>query len=261
MQKLESEPEPEQKQAQEQDELREETAEEEGHAEVAGKGHAEAAEEVGHAEAAEEVGQAEAAEEVGQAEAAEEIGQAEAAEEVGQAEAAEEVRHAEAAEEVGHAEAAEEIGQAEAAEEVGYEEEVEAEMSENEIFIVERILQNDIVDGEELFLVHWKGYASDEDTWEPAENFTDLSLIDKFRERKDVERKEQEYAAQEAAEAAWIGQETAAHVQATAKQHIEDENRAKVAEMSQAEAVEHKRIEVGWGCCHACLACHFQTHK
>ena len=52
-------------------------------------------------------------------------------------------------------------------------------------FVVESILESKMSEGRELFLVHWKGYGKDKDSWEPAGNIAMTGHIDMYkRERK-----------------------------------------------------------------------------
>lgn len=66
-------------------------------------------------------------------------------------------------------------------------------MSEDEeIYEVESILGHRVVNGQEQYLVHWKGYDSKDDTWEPLENVASCADIVKEYTRKERERKERE---------------------------------------------------------------------
>ena len=56
---------------------------------------------------------------------------------------------------------------------------------EDGVYIVERIVSSKVLEGEELFLVRWKGYQPEDDTWEPAEHFADPSLIELFNQTKE----------------------------------------------------------------------------
>jgi len=48
-------------------------------------------------------------------------------------------------------------------------------------FAVERILGSKMTRGGECFLVRWKGYGEDEDTWEPAGNIAMTGHIDRYK--------------------------------------------------------------------------------
>jgi hypothetical protein len=41
---------------------------------------------------------------------------------------------------------------------------------------VERILAKEIRDGEEFYLIHWKGYPAEDDSWEPRDNLAPETL-------------------------------------------------------------------------------------
>jgi len=60
-----------------------------------------------------------------------------------------------------------------------------------EEFEVKKILNKRIVRGKEKFLVHWKGYIAEEDTWENRENLGNVKeLVDKFKRECGKETKE-----------------------------------------------------------------------
>ncbi|KAJ3379879.1 hypothetical protein HDU84_006336 [Entophlyctis sp. JEL0112] len=63
--------------------------------------------------------------------------------------------------------------------------------SGDEVFIVERILEHvyDKKSRSRLYKVRWKGYGSDEDTWEPAASFTDKSFIHDYDKKQQMLRK------------------------------------------------------------------------
>ncbi|OAD72012.1 hypothetical protein PHYBLDRAFT_169921 [Phycomyces blakesleeanus NRRL 1555(-)] len=42
--------------------------------------------------------------------------------------------------------------------------------------------------GDYLYRVHWKNYVPDQDTWEPTSNFNNLSIIDKYWQRRGPEK-------------------------------------------------------------------------
>jgi len=65
-------------------------------------------------------------------------------------------------------------------------------------FEVEKILNKRTVRGKEKFLVRWKGYTMEEDTWENRENLENTKeLVEEFEreyreEAKELRRQEQE---------------------------------------------------------------------
>jgi len=67
-----------------------------------------------------------------------------------------------------------------------------------EEFEVEKILNKRMVRGKESFLVRWKGYMAEEDTWENRENLGNVEeLVEEFErvygeEAKELRRQEQE---------------------------------------------------------------------
>ncbi|KAJ3380538.1 hypothetical protein HDU84_005756 [Entophlyctis sp. JEL0112] len=65
------------------------------------------------------------------------------------------------------------------------------EESDGEVFVVERILEHvyDKKSRSRLYKVRWKGYGSDEDTWEPASSFTDKSFIRDYDKQQEMLKK------------------------------------------------------------------------
>lgn len=59
-----------------------------------------------------------------------------------------------------------------------------ADTSKNCDYAVEQILDDKIVNKKKYYLVHWKGYGDDEDSWEPAKNLNCPYLVDKYNESK-----------------------------------------------------------------------------
>jgi len=56
---------------------------------------------------------------------------------------------------------------------------------------VEKILNKRIVQGKEKFLVRWKGYTVEEDTWESRENLGNVKeLVEEFEREYREEAKE-----------------------------------------------------------------------
>jgi hypothetical protein len=56
-------------------------------------------------------------------------------------------------------------------------------------FVVESILESKMSEGRELFLVHWKGYGKDKDSWEPAGNIAMTGHIDMYKRECKCESK------------------------------------------------------------------------
>jgi hypothetical protein len=69
-------------------------------------------------------------------------------------------------------------------EEIEGEGEGEGEGEVDGLFQVDFIEDEMIIDGINMYLVRWQGYTEADDTWEPAENFVDIALIEDFRARR-----------------------------------------------------------------------------
>ncbi|CAI8057524.1 Chromobox protein homolog 3, partial [Geodia barretti] len=59
----------------------------------------------------------------------------------------------------------------------------EVEEEQEEVFSVEKIVSKKIVGGKTLYLLKWKGYDSDENTWEPEENLDCQDLLEEFKRK------------------------------------------------------------------------------
>jgi hypothetical protein len=49
---------------------------------------------------------------------------------------------------------------------------------------VERILEDEVINGESFYLVHWKGLSSNLDSWVAESDFIDHGPIQQYRNRK-----------------------------------------------------------------------------
>lgn len=58
------------------------------------------------------------------------------------------------------------------------------ENTDDNIFVVERILQDKLKGKIRYYLVHWKGYSSSEATWEREKNIIDPDIIEKYNRSK-----------------------------------------------------------------------------
>lgn len=69
------------------------------------------------------------------------------------------------------------------------EEKLKAKVAPNE-YEVESIVDKKVMkNGKVKFLIHWKGYESDEDTWEPEESLSCHELIRAFKKKKTPTKK------------------------------------------------------------------------
>lgn len=59
----------------------------------------------------------------------------------------------------------------------------EEETEEEEVFSVEKIVSKRVVGGKTQYLLKWKGYDSDENTWEPEENLDCQDLLREFNRK------------------------------------------------------------------------------
>lgn len=71
----------------------------------------------------------------------------------------------------------------------------EIEQQEEEVFSVEKIVCKQVVGGKTQYLLKWKGYDSDENTWEPEENLDCQDLLDEFNKRTKMREETQAAAA------------------------------------------------------------------
>ncbi|KAG0161867.1 M-phase phosphoprotein 8 [Apophysomyces sp. BC1015] len=63
------------------------------------------------------------------------------------------------------------------------------DMSGENVFEVQSVIDHKGSDGNYEYRVRWKGYAEKDDTWEPPEHFDDQSLIDKYWQRRGTKAK------------------------------------------------------------------------
>jgi len=68
---------------------------------------------------------------------------------------------------------------------------VESDDDREKEYIVEAILDMRNEDGENLYLVHWEGYSSDYDSWEPIDDLKNLKVFKQFQSRQKEKTKEE----------------------------------------------------------------------
>ena len=59
----------------------------------------------------------------------------------------------------------------------------EVEEEPEEVYSVEKIVSKKVVGGKTQYLLKWKGYDSDQNTWEPEENLDCQDLLEEFNRR------------------------------------------------------------------------------
>ena len=63
-------------------------------------------------------------------------------------------------------------------------EQQEHEHATTESYIIEEVVDNKVVRGEQKYLVKWKDYPASENTWEPIHHFNDYGCIEKYWKNK-----------------------------------------------------------------------------
>ena len=61
----------------------------------------------------------------------------------------------------------------------------EAQLPTSDLYVVERIIDHKIRNGKHVWRVRWRGYGSEDDTWEPATSFVGFAHQDWRRWNKD----------------------------------------------------------------------------
>ena len=54
---------------------------------------------------------------------------------------------------------------------------------EEEVFSVEKIISKKVVGGKTQYLLKWKGYDTDDNTWEPEDNLDCQDLLEEFNKK------------------------------------------------------------------------------
>merc|ERR1711935_1051896 len=66
----------------------------------------------------------------------------------------------------------------------------DAEESHDEVYEVQDIIDDKIENGDKYYLIRWKGFAADDDTWEPISNLECPGNIANYEKNKKQKKKE-----------------------------------------------------------------------